>query len=74
MDNKFEVYESGQYCEEILIKQGRQEGEPREPVGFDFHRTVQKLPKAILDMSHTNKYTNSLSLLLPPHSLYSEFI
>lgn len=42
MDNKFEVYESGQYCEEILIKQGRQEGEPREPVGFDFHRTVQK--------------------------------
>lgn len=40
-DNKFEVYESGHYCEEILLKQARQGEEPREQECFDFHTTVQ---------------------------------
>lgn len=40
-DNKFEVYESGQYCGETLIKQGRRRERERDPEVFDFHRTAQ---------------------------------
>lgn len=37
-DNKFEVHESGHYCEEILLKQARQGEEPREQECLIFMR------------------------------------
>lgn len=63
MDNKFEVYESGQYCEEILIKQGRRGEEPRDPEGFDFHRTEQSNQK-LFWTCHPQINTHTCFLLL----------
>lgn len=60
--NKFEVYESGQYCEEILIKGGRRGEETRDSEGFDFHRTVRGNQELFFDTSCTDKHTLSRSL------------
>lgn len=62
--NKFEVYESGQYREEILIKGGRRGEETRDWEGFDFRRTARRNQELFFDTSCPDKHTHTLPLSL----------